>query len=104
MGFNYISAKDTNDVEELKTTIFDCYSSESIDANTVLVTNVRHYEALLHAAESLNAVQQGLENGIPTDLVSQDLRDALYHLGSITGEITTNEILETIFSRFCIGK
>lgn len=104
MSFNYISAKDTNDVEELKTTIFDCYSSESIDANTVLVTNVRHYEALLHAAESLNAVQQGLENGIPTDLVSQDLRDALYHLGSITGEITTNEILETIFSRFCIGK
>ncbi|MCR5660484.1 MAG: tRNA uridine-5-carboxymethylaminomethyl(34) synthesis GTPase MnmE [Bacteroidales bacterium] len=72
--------------------------------NATLVTNVRHYEALLHASESLQSVQQGLEINIPTDLISQDLRQALYYLGSITGEITTDEVLGTIFSRFCIGK
>ena len=72
--------------------------------DATLVTNVRHYEALLHASESLNQVQQGLEMNIPTDLISQDLRQALFYLGSITGEITTDEVLGTIFSRFCIGK
>ena len=72
--------------------------------DATLVTNVRHYEALLHASDSLIQVQQGLEMNIPTDLVSQDLREALYYLGSITGEITTDEILGTIFSRFCVGK
>ena len=72
--------------------------------DATLVTNVRHYEALLHASESLIQVQQGLEMNIPTDLVSQDLHEALYYLGSITGEITTTEVLGTIFSRFCIGK
>ena len=72
--------------------------------DTTLVTNVRHYEALLHASESLKSVQQGLEMNIPTDLISQDLRQALHYLGSITGEITTDEVLGSIFSRFCIGK
>ena len=72
--------------------------------DTTLVTNLRHYEALSHASESLNQVKAGLEMNIPIDLVSQDLRQAIYHLGSITGEITTDEILGTIFSRFCIGK
>ncbi|MBR1514364.1 MAG: tRNA uridine-5-carboxymethylaminomethyl(34) synthesis GTPase MnmE [Bacteroidales bacterium] len=72
--------------------------------DVTLVTNVRHYEALVCASESLNHVQEGLELNIPTDLISQDLREALYYLGSITGEITTDEVLGTIFSRFCIGK
>lgn len=72
--------------------------------DTTLVTNIRHYEALLHASDSLKSVQQGLEIDIPTDLISQDLRQALHFLGSITGEITTDEVLGTIFSRFCIGK
>lgn len=72
--------------------------------DATLVTNVRHFEALSHASESLKSVQQGLEMNIPTDLISQDLREALFHLGSITGEITTDEVLGSIFSRFCIGK
>ena len=72
--------------------------------DATLVTNVRHYEALLHASENLKQVQQGLEMNIPTDLISQDLRQALHYLGSITGEITTDEVLGSIFSRFCIGK
>jgi len=80
------------------------HSQPLASPDATLVTNVRHYEALLHASESLKSVQQGLEVNIPTDLISQDLRQALYYLGSITGEITTDEILGTIFSRFCIGK
>ena len=72
--------------------------------DTTLVTNVRHYEALLHTSESLKSVQQGLEMNISTDLVSQDLREAIHYLGSITGEVTTDEVLGNIFSRFCIGK
>ena len=72
--------------------------------DATLVTNVRHFEALSHASESLKSVQQGLEMDIPTDLISQDLRNALFHLGSITGEITSDEVLGSIFSRFCIGK
>ena len=73
-------------------------------SDATLVTNVRHFEALQHASASLKQVQLGLETNLPTDLVSQDLREALFYLGSITGEITTDEILGTIFSRFCIGK
>ncbi len=80
------------------------YSQPLASPDATMVTNVRHYEALLHASESLNQVQQGLEMDIPTDLVSQDLRQALYYLGSITGEITTDEVLGSIFTRFCIGK
>ena len=72
--------------------------------DATLVTNVRHYEALTHANEALLRVKEGLEINIPTDLVSQDLREALHHLGTITGEITTDEVLGSIFSRFCIGK
>jgi len=97
-----ISAKHKYGLNDLYNTLK--HSQPLAHPDTTLVTNVRHYEALLHASESLNQVQQGLEMNIPTDLVSQDLRQALYYLGSITGEITTDEVLGSIFSRFCIGK
>ena len=80
------------------------HSQPLASPDATLVTNVRHYEALTHASEALLHVKEGLEMNIPTDLVSQDLREALYYLGSITGEITTDEVLGSIFSRFCIGK
>lgn len=80
------------------------HSQPLASPNATLVTNVRHYEALTHVNEALIRVKEKLEMNIPTDLVSQDLREALYYLGSITGEITTDEILGSIFSRFCIGK
>ena len=80
------------------------HSQPLIYPDATLVTNVRHYEALTHANEALLKVKEGLEMNIPTDLVSDDLREALHYLGSITGEITTDEILGSIFSRFCIGK
>ena len=69
-----------------------------------VVSSARHYEALQHAAVALERVRTGLESGLPADLLSQDLRDALHHIGTITGAITTDEILEEIFSKFCIGK
>ena len=97
-----LSAKHGFGLNDLYNTLKHSQPLSSPDAT--LVTNVRHYEALMHAADSLKSVQQGLEINIPTDLVSQDLHEALFHLGSITGEITTDEVLGTIFSRFCIGK
>ena len=72
--------------------------------DALLVTNVRHYNALHKATDALELVRAGIASGTPTDLVSQDLRDSLYHLGSILGTITDDEILGSIFSRFCIGK
>ena len=97
-----ISAKQSIGLDELRSKLAVCKSN--FDTNATLVTNLRHYEALRNALESLNAVKQSLADNIPTDLVAQDLRHALHHLGTITGEVTTDEVLGTIFSRFCIGK
>ena len=73
-------------------------------AQAVLLSNARHYAALQQVMQSLDHVTVGLDDGLPTDLLSVDLRDALYHLGSITGEVVSKDILDNIFSRFCIGK
>lgn len=97
-----ISAKQSIGLDELRSKLAACKSN--FDTNATLVTNLRHYEALRNALESLKAVRQSLADNIPTDLVAQDLRLALHHLGTITGEVTTDEVLGTIFSRFCIGK
>lgn len=70
----------------------------------VLVSNTRHYEALRRVQQALVDVTRGLDNGTPADLLAVDLRDALYHLGAVTGEVTSDEILGNIFGRFCIGK
>ncbi len=99
-----LSAKTGNGMDQLHQTLLAIQQSMNVSQDTVLVTNVRHYEALKHASVSLAAVQKGLDDGLPTDLVAQDLREALYYLGTITGEITTDEVLGSIFSRFCIGK
>ena len=99
-----LSARTGNGLEQLRQTLSAVRQRMKIGQDAVLVTNLRHYEALQHANESLAAVRRGLDEGIPTDLVAQDLREALYYLGSITGEITTDEVLGNIFGRFCIGK
>ena len=69
-----------------------------------IVSNSRHYEALVHSLDSIACVRRGLRDGISPDLLTSDLRTALFHLGEITGEVTTDEILGAIFSRFCVGK
>ena len=100
-----ISAKQKLGIISLKQLLINSQSNaQSIDSNATLVTNARHYQALLDAQISLYRVEDGLAGSIPTDLVAQDIREALYHLGSIVGEINTEEILGNIFSRFCIGK
>ena len=99
-----ISAKTGEGLDQLRHKLVEAGKKLTDTQNAVLVTNVRHFEALRHASESLSSVEKGLENDIPTDLVAQDLREALYYLGTITGEITTDEVLGSIFSRFCVGK
>lgn len=97
-----LSAKHHIGLNDLNSALRHSRPLSSPDAT--LITNVRHFEALTHASEALQNVKEGLKINIPTDLISQDLREALYYLGSITGEITTDEVLGSIFSRFCIGK
>ena len=76
-----------------------------INTGDVVVTNLRHYEALSRALDDIRRVQDGLHTNLPNDLVSQDLRECLFHLAEITGgEITTDEVLGNIFKNFCIGK
>ena len=89
-------------IEELKNWLAEWGRSHTSDA--LMVTNFRHYEALVEARTALEATRSGLQNGIPGDLVASDVRQALHHLGSITGEIDTEDILDHIFSSFCIGK
>lgn len=99
-----ISAKEELGITALKELLINSQKNISVDENATLVTNIRHYQALLDAQLALDRVEDGLKAGIPTDLVTQDIREALYHLGSIVGEINTDEILGNIFGKFCIGK
>lgn len=104
MRYKIMSAKKPDDIEDLKHDIRYCTRTPKIDGNTVLVTNVRHYEALMQAKESLEQVKSGMESRLSADLLAQDLRQALFYIGSITGEVTNGEVLGAIFSRFCVGK
>ena len=97
-----ISAKTGLGLEKLLDTLVSSCSPDS--GSDLLVTNARHAEALRASAEALDKVSSGLELQLPTDLLAEDLRDAISHLGTITGEISTDEVLGEIFGRFCIGK
>ena len=100
-----ISAKQNKGIAPLKELLVSTQSNLSLGAgNATLVTNVRHFEALREAQISLDRVEDGLKSAIPTDLITQDIREAMFHLGSIVGEINTDEILGNIFGKFCIGK
>lgn len=98
-----IAAKNGEGLDTLKAAMVAAVRGDMHDSDT-LVSNQRHYEALLRVQEALQRVEKGLDDGTPSDLVAVDLRDALYNLGTITGEVTNNEILGNIFSRFCVGK
>ena len=100
----FVSAKDNDDVERIKRFIFNNSSLHSVRANETLVTKMRHYESLRRSKENLEQVREGIMVGLSADLLSQDLRQALFYLGSITGEITNDEVLGNIFGRFCVGK
>lgn len=99
-----ISAKVRLGVDEVVSYLALSRKSMKTDQNSTLVTNLRHLEALRSAREALTRVWDGLSDSIPTDLVAQDIREAIYHIGTITGEVSTDEVLGVIFGRFCIGK
>jgi len=99
-----ISAKTGQGIDEVRHILAE--SQKNLIGNTeeTLVTNQRHAQALTEARTSLLRVREGLASGLPTDLAAQDIREAIYHLGSIVGEISTDEVLGNIFRNFCIGK
>lgn len=96
-----ISAKHDIGIRELETHLASLFTTTD---NEVILTNTRHWELLGRSLEGINRALEGLKNGIPTDFISQDLRESLHHLGSLTGEITSDNILHNIFASFCIGK
>lgn len=100
-----ISAKTGSGLPELTEVLAEIGRRITGDTDETLVTNIRHYEALSRAATALGRVRDGLKVAtLPPDLIAQDLREALYHLGEIVGEISTDEVLGNIFRKFCIGK
>lgn len=100
-----ISAKTGSGLPELTEALAEIGRRITGDTDETLVTNIRHYEALVRAATALGRVRDGLTVAtLPPDLIAQDLREALYHLGEIVGEISTDEVLGNIFRKFCIGK
>ena len=102
-----ISAKAGDGLSELLSNLSESQkqlSAKSTNGSFSMLTNVRHYNALSRSSEALIRVKEDICNGVSIDMTAQDLRDALYYIGSITGEITNDEILHSIFSNFCIGK
>jgi tRNA modification GTPase len=100
----FISAREKSNLDSLRSNLLSLYSHGKIDANNSIVTSVRHAEALRKTAGDLSNVYTGLSENKTSDFIAADLRQALMHLGEITGDITTEDLLENIFSRFCIGK
>ncbi len=88
----------------LKEKLYESVISEQVQLDSTVVSNVRHYEALRKASESLDDVLHAMDSGITSDFVAMDIRRALAFLGEITGEISTDDLLGNIFGKFCIGK
>jgi tRNA modification GTPase len=100
----FISAKEKYGLDDLRTKLGEVIVKERLNSDEVIITNIRHYEALKRVSESLQRVISGLDNHIPEDLIAIDIRQAIHYLGEITGKITSDEILANIFKNFCIGK
>jgi tRNA modification GTPase len=100
----FISAKTGSGIEDLKSKLGELAGKDKIQEDNIIITNIRHYEALSKVSESLQRVISGLDNKIPEDLIAIDVRQAIHYLGEISGEITSDEILGNIFKNFCIGK
>lgn len=103
-NINYLSAKTGQGVEELKNSLLEFVNTGALRNNETIVTNTRHYNSLLKALEEIEKVQIGMKENLSSDLMAIDVREALYHLGEITGQVTNDELLGNIFANFCIGK
>jgi len=100
----YISAKDKGNIDLLSETLLHHAGADQLNNNQLIVTNTRHYDTLLKALEEIKRVQEGIDLHLSGDLLAIDLRQALYYLGEITGEVSNDDLLGNIFANFCIGK
>ena len=103
-NIHFISAKEQTGIQELKATLFNQTVQSSLQSESTIITNARHYEALQQVSLCLREINNGLDIHLSGDLLSLDIRRCLYYLGEITGEITNEDKLDYIFSKFCIGK
>ncbi|MCX6297289.1 MAG: tRNA uridine-5-carboxymethylaminomethyl(34) synthesis GTPase MnmE [Bacteroidetes bacterium] len=101
---HYISAKEHIGIDELKKHLVELFDNRTVNITETIVTNARHAEALRHTNSALIKVLEGLNNNVTGDFLAMDIRQALHYLGTITGEISSDDLLTNIFSRFCIGK
>ncbi|MXV16620.1 tRNA uridine-5-carboxymethylaminomethyl(34) synthesis GTPase MnmE [Hufsiella ginkgonis] len=99
-----VSAREKQHTDELKQLLYDAVTEGKLNTGQTMVTNIRHVEALRRAHHSLQSVSAGLHHPVTSDFLAMDIRQALYYLGEITGQVTTDDLLENIFSKFCIGK
>ncbi len=104
LPFVTISAKAATNIERLQQMLVEAASTPNAGQGDVIVSNLRHYEALTRALDAIRRVQEGLAAHLSGDFVSQDLRECIFHLSDIVGEVTTDQVLGNIFSHFCIGK
>tara|TARA_R110002049_G_scaffold128141_4_gene285457 strand:- start:1988 stop:3376 length:1389 start_codon:yes stop_codon:yes gene_type:complete len=100
----FLSAKNGDGIETLKDKLLGFVNTGALRNNETIVTNTRHYDALLKSLEDIERVQLGMDGGVSGDLLAIDLKEALYHLGEITGQVSNDELLGNIFANFCIGK
>ncbi len=100
----FISAKNKEGISDLQDRLMQLVNTGALRNNETIVTNTRHYDALLKALEEIQKVQWGLDSQLPADLMAIDIRQALYYFGEITGQVTNDELLGNIFANFCIGK
>ena len=100
----FISAKEKEGIDELKSKLMSFVNTGALRNNETIVTNTRHYDSLLKALEEIQKVKFGLQSKLSSDLMAIDIKQALYHFGEITGEVTNDELLGNIFANFCIGK
>ncbi|MBS3770638.1 MAG: tRNA uridine-5-carboxymethylaminomethyl(34) synthesis GTPase MnmE [Bacteroidales bacterium] len=99
-----ISAKQGTNIDKLTSKLLNSVNYSPLNQNEIMVTNVRHYEALKNAYDALQRAREGMESGLSSDLFVMDVRQVIHYLGEITGEITTDEVLGNIFKNFCVGK
>ena len=100
----FISASEKQHIEDLKTKILNAVNIDQFKTGNTMVTNIRHYDSLVNTQKALDDVLHAVDAGMTGDLLALDIRNSLHHLGEITGEITTDDLLGNIFSKFCIGK
>ncbi|HSZ87227.1 MAG TPA: tRNA uridine-5-carboxymethylaminomethyl(34) synthesis GTPase MnmE [Puia sp.] len=100
----FISAKENKNIDDLKKHLVEAVLRDKIRIGNTVITNARHYDALQKVSHSLQEIKKGLDEKLPGDLIASDIRQCLHYLGEITGEITTEDQLDYIFSKFCIGK